>query len=192
VPVLQAGRPSVELPESGSVPAGHALRLHRKRGVDVGSRVDNKAAVGCPGGIDRVVLDKKSGRATVDRHPEKVWHAVIVRRRSDRLAVGRPCWSALQVKRIGHDSRVRAVGLHHVQVRLPVLPARERDIPSIRGDCRTAKNSCSLTTPQLRSCSISELPDTLVGAGRRNIQKIIWAQSWGEPCAGRQGDSSGP
>src|SRR5882762_3306458 len=31
--------------------------FHRKRGTDVGSRVDNKAAIGRPYGIDRVFLD---------------------------------------------------------------------------------------------------------------------------------------
>ena len=67
------------------------------------------------------------------------------------MAVGRPCRSALQVERIGHDPRVRAVGLHHVQERLPVLPDRECDVASIGGDCRAAKDSRSLTTPQLRA-----------------------------------------
>ena len=165
--------------------------FHRKRGADVGSRVDNEAAVGRPRGIDRVLLDKRSaGGPTVDRHAEEVWDAVIVRRRGDRLAVGRPCGSALQVERIGHDPRVRAVGLHHVQERLPVLPDRECDVPSIGGDCRAAKDLRSLATPQLRARSVGELPDTLARAGRRNIQKIIWTQSWGEPRAGRQRDSS--
>ena len=102
--------------------------FHRKCGADVGSRVDHEAAVGRPRGIDRVLLDKKSGRATVHRHAEEMRDAVIVRRRGDRLAVGRPCWSALQVERIGHNPRVRAVGLHHVQERLPVLPDRECDM----------------------------------------------------------------
>ncbi len=96
--------------------------FHRKCGADVGSRVDNEAAIGRPRRIDRVLLDKRSGGATVDRHAEEVWDAVIVGRRGDRLAVGRPCWGALQVERIGHNPRVRAVGLHHVQQPLPVLP----------------------------------------------------------------------
>src|SRR6202165_3351258 len=164
--------------------------FHRKRGADVGSRVGHEAAVGRPRGIDRVLLDKKRGGATVYRNTEKVWDAVIVRRRGDRLAVGRPCWSALQVERIGHNPRVRAVGLHHVQERLPVLPDRECDILSIAGDCRAAKDSRSLTAPQLRVSSVGGLPDTLARAGRRNKQKIIWTQSWGEPRAGRQRDSS--
>src|SRR5216683_6367756 len=68
--------------------------FHRKRSADVGSRVDNEAAVGRPRWIDRVLGDKRNGGATVDRHAEKVWDAVIVRRRGDRLAVGRPCWRA--------------------------------------------------------------------------------------------------
>src|SRR5258705_3354199 len=163
--------------------------FHRKRSTDVGPRVSNEAAVGRPRGIDRVLLDKKSGGATVDRHAEKAYYAVIVRRRGDRLAVRRPCWSALQVERIGHNPHVRAVSLHHVQERLPVLPDRERDIPSIRGDCRAAKDLRSQTSPQLRGSSVGELPDTLARAGRRNIQKIIWTESRGEPRAGRQRDS---
>src|SRR6266550_7571867 len=164
--------------------------FHRKRSADVGSRIDNEAAVGRPRGIDRVLLDKKNGGAAVDRHAEKAWDAVIVRRRGDRLAVGLPCWSALQVERIGHNPRVRAVGLHHVQERLPVLPDRECDILSIAGNCRAAKDSRSLATPQLRVSSVGGLPDTLARAGRRNIQKIVWTQSWREPRAGRQRDSS--
>jgi len=53
--------------------------FHRKRGTDVGSRIDNEAAVGRPRGIERVLPDKKSGRATVDRHTEQVGDSVIVR-----------------------------------------------------------------------------------------------------------------
>jgi hypothetical protein len=56
-----------------------------------------------------------------------------------------------------------------------VLPNRERDGPPVGGDCRAAKDSRSLTTPQLRVNSIGELPDTLTRASRGNIQKIIWA-----------------
>src|SRR5258708_39620056 len=135
--------------------------FHRKRSTDVGPRVGNEAAVGRPRGIDRVLLDKKSGGATVDRHAEKVWDAVIVRRRGDRLTVGRPCWSALQVERIGHNPRVRAVGLHHVQERLPALPDRACDILSIAGDSPPTKYSRSLTTPQLGVTSVRGLPPTL-------------------------------
>ena len=127
MPVLQAGRPGVEPPSQGQgwqwMRCGFGRDgLHRKRGADVGSRVDNKAAVRRPRGIDRVLLDKSSGGAAVDRHAEQVRDAMIVRRGGDRLAIGRPCWIALQVERISHDSRVRAVGLHHVQQRFPVLP----------------------------------------------------------------------
>ena len=154
--VLQAGRPDAERPESGSGTAsvcGCGLGrdgFHRKCGADIGSGVDQEAAVGRPRRIDRIFPDKRSGRATIDGHAKEVWDAVIVRRRSDRLAVGRPCWSALQVERIGHDPRVRAVGLHHVQERLPVLPDGERDVSSIGGDCRAAKDLRPLSTPQLR------------------------------------------
>src|SRR2546425_13112615 len=153
--------------------------FHRKPGADVGSRVDKEAAVGRPGGIDRVLLEKDSGGATVDRHAEEVRDAVIVRRRGDRLAVGRPCWSAQQVKRIGHNPRVRAIGLHYVQERLSMLLNRECDIPSIRRDSRAAKDSRSLTAPQFRASSVGELPDTLARTGCRNIQKVIWTQSGG-------------
>src|SRR5260370_13090725 len=141
--------------------------FHREGSANVGSRVDNEATVWRPRGIGRVFLDKNSWGATVERYPEEAWDAVIVGRRGDRLAVGRPCGRTLQVERIGHNARVGAIGLHHVQERLPMLPDRERNIPSIGGDCRTAKNSRSLTTPQLRSRSVSKLPDTLAGAGRR-------------------------
>ena len=152
---------------------------------------DNVATVRRPRRIDRVLLDKKSRGPTVDRHAEEVWDAVIGCCRGNRLAVGRPCRSAVQVERISHNPCVRAIGLHHVQERLPALPDRERNIPSIGGNCRAAKDSRSLTTPQLRAGSVGELPDTLARASRRNIQKIIWPQSGGEPHAGRKRDSSG-
>ena len=144
-------------------------RIHRKHCADVGPRVDNEAAVGGPRGIDGVVPDKNSRGATVDRDTEEVWDAVIFCRGGYRLAIGRPRGIALQVERIGHDPRVRAVGLHHVQGRLPVLPDRECDMASIGGDCGAAKYLRSLTTPQLRGGAVDELPNTLARAGRRNI-----------------------
>jgi hypothetical protein len=146
-------------------------RFHRKLGTDVGSRVHDHAAVGRPRGINRVFLDKKSRRAAIDRHSQEVWGAVIVHRRSNRLSVGRLCRSALQIERIGHHPRIRSVGLHHVQECLPALLDRECDLPSVGGDCRSAKDSRSLTTPQLRSSSFGELPDALARATCRNIQK---------------------
>ena len=88
--------------------------FHRKCGADIGSGVDKEAAVGRPRRIERIFPHKSSGGATIDGHTKEVWDAVIVGRRGDRLAVGRPCWSALQVERISHDARVRAVGLHYV------------------------------------------------------------------------------
>ncbi len=108
--------------------------LHRKGGADIGSRVDNKATVRRPRRIDRVILNKSSGRAAIDRHAKKVRDAMIVRRRRDRFAVRRPCRISLQIERTTQSPRVRAIGLHHVQQRLPVLPDRERDIPSIGRD----------------------------------------------------------
>src|ERR1700686_3733747 len=74
--------------------------LQGKRRADVGSRIEDEAAVGRPSGIERVTLDKGSGRATVDRHAEEVGDVVIVHRRSNRLAVGCPGGSALQVQRV--------------------------------------------------------------------------------------------
>ncbi len=59
------------------------LTLGLCRGTDVRSRIDNEAAVGRPRGIDRVLPDKKSGSATVDRHTEEVGDSVIVRCRGD-------------------------------------------------------------------------------------------------------------
>ena len=94
--------------------------------------------------------------------------------RGDRLAVGRPCGRALQVERIGYNPRIRAVSLHHVQERSPSLSDRECDVPSIGRDRRAAKDSRTLTTPQLRASSVGEFPDTLARAGRRNIEKIVW------------------
>ncbi len=88
--------------------------FHRKRSADVGSGINNVAAIRRPRGIDRVLLDKKSRGATVDRHAEEMGYTMIDRRRGDRLAVGRPCWTALQVERIGHNPRIRAVRVHHV------------------------------------------------------------------------------
>jgi hypothetical protein len=88
--------------------------FHGKRRADVGSRVDNEATVGRPRGIDRVLLDKNRRGATVDRYAAEMWDAVIGHGRGDRLAVGRPCWSALQVERSSHNSRVRTIGQHHI------------------------------------------------------------------------------
>src|SRR4029077_15134017 len=165
--------------------------FYREGSANIGSRVDNEAPIGRPRGIGRVLLDKKRWGATVDWYSEQVRDTVIVRRRGDRPTIGCPCGSTLQIERIGHNPCVGAIGQHHVQERLPMLADRERDIPAVGGDCRTAKNSRSLTTPQLRSNSVRKFPDTLAGTARRNIQKIIWTQSWGEPSAGRQRDSSG-
>ena len=131
-----------------------------------------------------------AGRPAIDRHAEKVRDAVVVRRRGDRLTVGRPSWSALQVERIGHNPRVRAIGLHYIQECLPVLPDRESDIPPVGRDCRAAKDSRSRATPQLCAGSVGKLPDAFARARRRNIQKIIWTQPGRRPRAGRQRDSS--
>ncbi len=91
----------------------------------------------------------------VDWYSEEVRDAVIVRRRGDRPAIGCPCGSTLQVERIGHNPCVGAIGQHHVQERLPVLPDRERDIPAIGGRLPDGQKFSLLdhsTTPfQLRS-----------------------------------------
>ena len=55
---------------------------------------------------------KRAGERPSTGNAKEMWDAVIVRCRGDRLAVGRPRRSALQIERIGHDPRVRAVGLH--------------------------------------------------------------------------------
>ena len=88
--------------------------FHRKCGANIGSGVDKEAPVGSPRWIDRIFMDKGSRRAAIHGHAKEVWDAVIVGRRSDRLAVGGPGWSALQIERVSHHARVRAVGLHHV------------------------------------------------------------------------------
>ena len=61
-----------------------------------------------------------------------------------------------------------------------MLPDGECDVPSIGRDGRAAKDLCALSAPQLRGSSVSKLPDTLARASRRNIQKVIWTQAWGE------------
>ncbi len=55
-------------------------RLHRKCSSNIGSRVDNKAAVGSPRRIDRVLPDKSRwcGMA-VNRHAKQMRNTVIVR-----------------------------------------------------------------------------------------------------------------
>src|SRR5271155_67038 len=97
-------------------------RFYRKCSADVWSRVNNKAAVGRPRGIDRVLRYKRNGRATVNRYAKEVRGAAIGDCRGDRLAVGRPCWTALQIERISHHSRIRAIRLCQVQERSQVLP----------------------------------------------------------------------
>ncbi len=56
---------------------------------------------------------------------------MIAGRRGDRLAIWRPGGCTLQVEGVGHNPRVLAIGLHHVQGRPPVLPYRERDVPAV-------------------------------------------------------------
>jgi hypothetical protein len=74
-------------------------------------------------------------------------------------------------------SSVRAVGLYHIQQCSAVLLGGECDIPSIGGECRAAKGSRSLTTPQLRGGFLRKLPDALARAGGRNHTE----DSWGKP-----------
>src|SRR5580658_8745699 len=145
--------------------------FNRKSSADVGSGGRNEVAVRCPRGIDGVLLDKSSGGVSVERHAEEMGDAMIDRRGSDRFAVGRPGWCALKIERIGNNSRVRAVALHHVQKRLPVLASGEGNILSIARDRRAAKDLRSRFAPQLRISSVADLPDTLVCSGRRDIQK---------------------
>ena len=87
---------------------------HGKRCSNIGARVENEASVWRPRGIDRVLLNEGSGGVTVKRNAEQVRRAVIICRGGDRLAVGCPCWCRLQIERIGHNTRVRAVSVHHV------------------------------------------------------------------------------
>jgi len=180
-------------PSQGTGSAGMRCGLGRdgfygKRSADVGSRVDNEAAVGRPRGIDEYSWKEERGS---DRrlHAEKVWYAVVVRRRGDGLAVGRPCWSALQVERIATIRAFVPSACITCKSVCPCCRTRMRHTFH-RGDRRAAKDSRSRTTPQLRVRPVGGLPDTLARAGRRNIQKIIWTQSWREPRAGRQRDSS--
>jgi hypothetical protein len=57
--------------------------FHRIRGAAFWARVDDEATVGRPSGIERVLLAKRSGGATVDRDAEEAWDAVICRGRGD-------------------------------------------------------------------------------------------------------------
>jgi hypothetical protein len=61
--------------------------------------------------------------ASVDRHTEEARDAVIVRRRGDRLPVGRPSWSALPVERSGHVYASRLV--FHLSAITALLVARQ-------------------------------------------------------------------
>ena len=167
-------------------------RLHRKCSPYIRSRVNHEAAIRCPGRIDRVFLKEASGGSAVNRHAVEMRDAIITRRGGNRVAVGRPRRIALQFERISHNPRIRAIGLHRVQKRLPLLPDRECYILSVGRDSRAANDARSLPAPQFRASSVCELPNTRARAGRRNIQEIIWAQSWGDPRARRQRDSSSP
>src|SRR5271165_6801453 len=162
--------------------------FYRKCGAYIGTRIDNEACVWRPHRIERVLLDERNWGATVNRNTKQMGDAVIFRRGGDRLTIGRPCWRTLQVERIGHNPRFRAVGLRHVQERPPVLPDRECDVLAIGGDGGAAKNLRCLANPQLGSSSIRQLPDTLRPALRRHIEKKTWTQSRGEHRAGRQRD----
>jgi len=105
----------------------------------------------------------------VKRYAVEVRGTVIVSRRGNRLPVARPGGSPLQVERVGHNPRVRAVSLHHVQERLSVLPYRKRNLQSIGRDRRCVNNSCSLTTPQFCAGAACELPDALGGVCCRDV-----------------------
>src|ERR1700748_53375 len=104
---------------------------------------------------------------------EEARGTVIVRSRGDRMAIRRPIWIALQVERIGDNPRIRAVGLHHVQERPAVLAGPGIDAASIGRDGWATQNLRALTAPQLCAGSVSDLPNTLGGAGGRSVQKII-------------------
>ena len=69
-------------------------------------------------------------------------------------------------------------------------PNREGDIPSIRGNCRTAKDLRILGTPQLASNTVGEFPDALARTIVRNIQKVVRTEARGESRTGIQWDSS--
>src|SRR6266851_1290987 len=164
--------------------------FQRKGRADVGSRVDYEVAVGRPRRINGVLRKKKSWGLTVESHSKEVRDAMIIRSRGDRLAVGRPRWRSLQVQRIADNPRVGAVRLHDVQRGLPMLADGECDVPSVAGDCRPAKDLRSLSAPQFRANSVGELPYAFAAARRRNIQKIVSAQTWRESGIGCERDSS--
>ncbi len=113
--------------------------FHRKRGADVGSQEYNKISAGRPT-RDRWRTPGQKERGSYRRpHAEEVRDTVIVRRRGNRLTVGCPFWSALQIERIGHNPSVCAARLHPVKKRLPVLPDGECDKASVGSDCRSPK-----------------------------------------------------
>jgi len=164
---------------------GLAVRLSPKTGADVGSRVDKEAAVGARR-IDRV-SGEDSGGATVDRHAERCGRLD----RSPPEVIDwprrRPCWSAQQVKRIGHNPRVRAIACITYKSVLSMLLNREGDIPSIRRDSRAAKTRA----PAVHSSVPVPLASSRYSRSYR-LQKHTEGNltSRGRPRVGRQRDAS--
>src|SRR5260221_8129707 len=147
--------------------------FQRKLGADVGSRIYDEPSVRRPRRISCILLNKKNRSAAVDGYIEKVRHAVIVRRRRDRFAVGCPRGAALKVQRIVHYPCVCSILAYHVQQFPPTLLNRKRYKPPVGRNRRATYYPRPLIRPQLCPLLIGELPDTFARIAGGDEQKVV-------------------
>src|SRR5918999_712454 len=88
--------------------------------ADIRSRERDEITVRRPHRIDRILLDQRRRRATVERNIEQTRDAADDGSHGNGLTVRRPGRSTLELERLPHDSSVRAVGVRDVQQRLSV------------------------------------------------------------------------
>src|SRR5579864_6503543 len=107
----------------------------------------------------------------VEWHTVQVWAAVIVGRNENRLAVWSPGGPPFQIKPIGNDACVAAVGLHGIKVGSPSLPRRKRDALAIGRDGRSCDDLRVAPIPQLGILFIRQLPDAFACAVPGNVEQ---------------------
>ena len=146
--------------------------FHRKRGADVRSRVDHEAAVGRPRRIDRVFVD--------ERRRERPSIGTRKRRGTPRSStadvIDWPSGAQAGAPRSASESAtirafVPSACMTYKKVCPPSGPKRRS--AAVAGDRRPAEDSRSGASPQLGGRSVGEFPDTLAGAGRRDIQEVV-------------------